>query len=119
MQTKSVNELIQELQQLRIRETAVIAEIREAIQAQDEAAQANDIELEDVVAGPPVDARELRPGDRVRIKNKIRRPATAGPSWSETRERSATVTRLTVDQVHIITDNGTRTWRARNNLRLI
>ena len=117
MQTKSVNELIQELQQLRIRETAVIAEIREAIQAQDEAAQANDIELEDV--DPPVDARELRPGDRVRIKNKIRRPATAGPSWSETRERSATVTRVTVDQVHIITDNGTRTWRARNNLRLI
>jgi hypothetical protein len=117
MQAKSINELIQELQQLRIRETAVIAEIREAIEAQDEAAQANDIELEDV--DPPGDARGLRPGDRVRIKNKIRRPATAGPSWSETRERSATVTRVTVDQVHIITDNGTKTWRARNNLRLI
>jgi hypothetical protein len=116
MQRKSVNELIQELQQLRIRETAVIAEIREAIEVRDGAEQ--DIEIDDVEQ-PAAVQHGLRTGDRVRIKNKVRRPATAGPSWSETRERLATVTRVTVDQVHIITDNGTKTWRARNNLSLI
>jgi hypothetical protein len=115
MQRKSVADLIQELQQLRIRETVVIAEIREAIEARDGAEQ--DIVIDDVDQPPA--AHGLRTGDRVRIKNKIRKPATAGPSWSETRERLATVTRVTPDQVHVVTDNGTKTWRARNNLSLI
>ena len=117
MQNRNIDTLIQELQQLRIRETAVIAEIREALGARGEAEQQNDAEFDDV--NLPAAANGLRTGDRVRIKNKIRRPATAGPSWSETRERIATVTRITTDQVHIITDNGTKTWRAHNNLRLI
>jgi hypothetical protein len=117
VQKKSINDLIQELQQLRIRETDVIAEIREAIEAGNGAEQPDDIEIDDV--NQPAAAHGLRTGDRVRIKNKIRKPATAGPSWSETRERFATVTRITVDQVHIVTDNGTKTWRAHNNLCLI
>jgi hypothetical protein len=37
MQSRSVNDLIRELQKLRIRETAVIAEIREAIEGGNEA----------------------------------------------------------------------------------
>ena len=115
MQPRNVNNLIRELQELRIRETAVIAEIREAIEGGNEAEQ--DIEIGD--AEQPAIVHGLRTGDRVRIKNKVRKPATAGPSWTETRERLATVTRVTVDQVHIITDNGTKTWRARNNLSLI
>ena len=48
-------------------------------------------------------------GNRVCIKNKVRKPATAGPAWSESRERLATVTKIRVDQVHIRTDNGTMT----------
>jgi hypothetical protein len=60
----------------------------------------------------------FRKGDRVRITNRVRRPATAGVSWTEERERLATVTRIIPDQVHIRTDNGTKTWRAHNNLEI-
>jgi hypothetical protein len=118
MERKSVKELIAELQQLRIRETIVIAEIREAVQGADEidrangAARVDDVNLVAIEHG-------FTTGDRVRIKNKIRKPATAGPSWTENKERFATVTRVTVDQVHLTTDNGTKTWRAPNNLRFI
>ena len=74
MQNRSVNkDLIQELQQLRIRETAIIAEIREAIEARNGAEeQENDIEIDDV--NQPATVHGLRTGDRVRIKNKVRKP---------------------------------------------
>ena len=118
MHRRSVKELIAELQQLRIRETIVIAEIREAVQGANEANGIN--AREDGIDVDPVAIQHgLRTGDRVRIKNKIRKPATAGPSWTENKERLATVVRITVDQVHLTTDNGTKTWRAPNNLRLI
>jgi hypothetical protein len=117
MQRKSVRELIAELQQLRIRETIVIAEIREAVQAAGEVERADN--AADVDVNLVAIEHGFRTGDRVRIKNKIRKPATAGPSWTEIKERLATVTRITVDQVHLTTDNGTKTWRAPNNLRLI
>jgi hypothetical protein len=113
MKGRSFEELIEELKRLRIRQTAVLAEIREVVEEANEADQDNnDINLVAIRHGFNV-------GDRVRITNKIRKPATAGTSWNENRERLATVSRITVDQVHIITDNGTRTWRAPNNLRLI
>jgi hypothetical protein len=119
MPNRSAEELIQELQQLRIRETAIIAKIRQAIGATNGAEQENEIEVNADV-NLTVAAHGLRTGDRVRIKNKIQRPATAGPlSLTENWERLATMTKITVDQIRIITDNGTRTWRAHNNLRLI
>jgi hypothetical protein len=62
---------------------------------------------------------ELLVGDRVRIKNRIRRPAnwpTSKP-WTEANERSAVVTRVTTDRVYITTDNGTLTWRQPQNLK--
>ena len=37
----------------------------------------------------------------------------------EKKERQGTVTRVTAEQIHIVTDNGTRTWRAPQNLRKI
>jgi hypothetical protein len=59
-------------------------------------------------------------GDRVRIKarNKVRKPATWDKRipWSEDKERTATVTRVTPTQIHFITDNGVETWRAPNNI---
>ena len=113
MKRRSFEELIEELQRLRIRETAVIAEIREAIGEANGADQENeDFNLVAVTHG-------FRRGDRVRTTNRVRRPATAGAAWNKNRERLATVSRVTVDQVHIITDDGTKTWRAPNNLRLI
>jgi hypothetical protein len=39
--------------------------------------------------------------------------------WEEDRERTATITRVTPNQIHFVTDNGTRTWRAHRNVRRI
>jgi hypothetical protein len=114
MQKRTVEELIVELQQLRLQETAIIAELREATRE-----QINQVQDIDVDVDQPAIGFALTRGSRVRIKNRVRRPATAGPAWNENRERLATVTRVTVDQVHIVTDNGTRTWRAPNNLALL
>lgn len=68
---------------------------------------------------------EYATGDRVRILNKIVRPAQYNGIWDETareRERQATVTRVvaarpkTPTQVWFVTDNDTTTWRAPKHL---
>ena len=118
MQNRKFDELIDELRALRIRQDDIIAELEEVNRAATRHQAANE--------GGPIENEEqaepangLRRGDRVRIKNRVRKPATAGASWSEPRERLATVTRITPEQIFITTDNGTKTWRAPNNLRLI
>ena len=63
----------------------------------------------------------IRRGDRVRIKNKIKKPAT-WPSmklWREDKYRSAIVTEITPAQIFILTDKGVSTWRAPNNLKKV
>jgi hypothetical protein len=126
MQDKTISDLIEELRRVRIRASVIIEAIEDAVQ---EAAQREREEQENIVdvdvdknrihPAVTVNVLRIRIGDRVRIKNKIQKPATAGPSWSEARERAATVTKVTPEQVHVITDNGTTTWRAPNNLLLV
>jgi len=111
MEDRTFEELIEELQALRIRENAIIAQLEGAKNKARTGINPSSTQA--------ATANGLQRGDRVRIKNKIRRPATAGPTWNEARERLATVTRVTTDQVHITTDNGTKTWRGPNNLQLI
>jgi hypothetical protein len=62
---------------------------------------------------------EVKTGDRIRITNKIRKPANWPEEvpWTEAKERVGTVTRLLKDQVHFRTDNGRDTWRATKNIR--
>jgi hypothetical protein len=58
-------------------------------------------------------------GDRVRITNRVNRPSSWLRPWDTKEiktERRATVTRSTKDRVWIVTDNGTKTWRAPRNL---
>jgi hypothetical protein len=64
---------------------------------------------------------ELTVGDRVTIKTRIHKPKNWPPEkdWSDKKERTATVTKVTTNQVHFTTDNGTRTWRAPHNLNKI
>ena len=111
MENRTVEELIEELQELRIREIEIIAELKQANSAgtRTQTGDANSHRHEV--------AHGFRRGDRVRVINKVRKPATAGPSWNEAKERLATVTRIIPDQVHILTDNGTKTWRVPNNLQ--
>jgi hypothetical protein len=60
-------------------------------------------------------------GDRVRIKNKIRKPQhwPADKGWTDSKERTATVTKTTPTQIHFTTYNRTQTWRAPHNLQKI
>lgn len=116
---RNIEELIEELRALRLRETAVIAEIEGAIEARTRRTTGTISNDNNIGATPQLEAvvNGIRRGDRVRITNKVRKPATAAPTWTEQKEREATVTRVTPQQIHIVTDNGTRTWRGPNNLR--
>ena len=111
-----IEDLIEELKALRVRETAIIREIEAANELRIRRASINATERRETNNAEAV-PNCIRTGDRVRITNKIRRPATATATWTEQLERIATVTRVTPEQIHIVTDNGTRTWRAPNNLR--
>ena len=113
---RTIAELIEELRVLRLRETIIIAEIEATNESRSRATRADsDYEHIDIEGEPIVNG--LRKGDRVRITNKIRKPATATSDWTERKERAATVTKVTREQIHVITDNGTKTWRGPNNVR--
>ena len=114
-----IEDLIEELKALRVRGTAIIREIEVANELRIHGnAGTTERQLSDTREEPATG--RTRTGDRVRITNKIRRPATATATWTaEQQERTATVvTRVTAEQIHVVTtDNGTRTWRAPNNVR--
>jgi hypothetical protein len=112
MEEKIFEDLIEELRTLKIRETEIVAELKRVTGERD---KNNNRSTEQTT----IANAEIKRGDRVRISNKVRKPASAGPTWTEAKERLATVTRVTATQVHILTDNGTRTWRGPNNLRLL
>jgi hypothetical protein len=66
----------------------------------------------------------MKKGDRVRITNRIRRPAvwpstTARDDEIKERERRAAVTGFAKGHVHITTNNGTKTSRAPSNVQKI
>ena len=102
---RAIELLTDELRSLTVRTQQVETELRE-------------------LRGQVVDTAQQGPafarGDRVRITNRVRRQANWTARWDnkaiET-ERRATVTHRVKDQVWLTTDNGTRTWRAPNNLR--
>jgi hypothetical protein len=109
MEDTRIENLIAELNVLRIR-VAHLEAGQEVLDTQ-----------RDVDIDVNVNVVALRRGDRIRITNRVKKPATwTGASVSdEERERVATVTRVRPKQVHFVTDNGTRTWRAPNNVRRI
>ena len=102
----SISELIERLRDIRIQEAEVIELIEQA------ATNAREERAARAVAIPPPPALDgnglptvYQVGDRVRIIN-----ARAG------QVPTGTVTRVTADRITIITDDGTRTWRARRNV---
>ena len=96
--------LIKELEDLRVQESDLIRQIeeenRQRVNGQD-----------DIVS--------YQTGDRVYITSRIRRPVFAPGSWTHYSERRATVTKVIGKKIFIKTDNGTETWRADKNLRLL
>jgi hypothetical protein len=74
---------------------------------------ANVVEI--AVATPVNSARDLQPGDRVRITNSISRLIGSRAATEE--DRTCTVTRVTTTRrVLITTDTGINTWRYSTNL---
>ena len=111
VEDRNIDSLINELRSLKLRVSQVENQLRERR------------EQEEVAVATPVTSHDaLTRGDRVRIINKIKRPANWLARWDEQdieNERRATVAHLVRDQVWIVTDNGTKTWRAPNNLERI
>jgi hypothetical protein len=119
MEEERIEDLIAELERLSVRTAAVLTKL--------EAAKAK--QAKHLVRGPqqqhkdraitPTGVNGIAKGDRVWIANRIKKPATwpQETQWVESEYRSATVTSVSREQIHVITDNGVETWRAPNNLR--
>lgn len=58
----------------------------------------------------------IQKGDRLNILNKVNKPQNWTGEWDQAKAQKATVTHFYRGQVHFVTDNGIRTWRAVNNL---
>jgi len=115
MEERRINELIEELKNLRVREAIVIAEL--------EATNKKRVER-DNKKKPATETNELTKGDRVYVSNRVRKPnnwsnSKEGHVWTAEKERKAIVTRVTKDKIYIVTDNGVHTWRAPKNLEFI
>ena len=95
-----VNQLTLQVQEISERSALLIADLTNQ-------------EIPIVVATPVRNTREVRPGDRVRIKNKISQ--VTGREVEE-RDRLATVTSVGIRRIYIKTDSGIETWRAPKNL---
>ena len=128
MDNATLATLINELKALKIRESKlktresqIILQI-EAINSAGDSVNTKDHTAaskgQETTRTTPLTVNGIRRGDRVTIKNKIRKPATCSneTEWTKEKERIATVTRVTNEQIHFVTDNGTKTWRAPNNL---
>ena len=103
MEEEQIEDLIRELNELRIRETVLIAAAISRLQA-----------APNIVNGIEV-------GDRVWIKNKVQKPAhwRSQTPWIKSEYRTARVTKISTRQIFVLTDNGIDTWRAPSNLRKI
>ena len=75
-------------------------------------------EQEPIVGATAAASKEFEKGDRVRVRNALKKPATwpRNVVWEKELAQVATVTHLYGKQVHFVTDNGVKTWRAANNL---
>ena len=109
MDEPSVGQFIQKLKAVRLEESAILAQIERRLHHNAGGARRPSNEgMED----SPITC-----GDRKRIKNKLKRPADWNNTIEWVEERRATVTRVLEGQIHFVTDNGVRTWRAPNNVR--
>ena len=106
MVEESVDELIRQLETLRVREDTLLRQIIRARARESQQEQGN--------SGADGEAARYRIGDRVRITNQSR--GLIGRAVTE-RDRVGTVTKITRKRVFLQTDNGANTNRAPENLR--
>jgi hypothetical protein len=105
----SVDELILQLERLRIQEDALLRQIVRARARESQTRQ-------ETSTGADSEAANYRIGDRVRVTSQSR--GILGRQVTD-RDRVGTVTKITKKRVFLRTDNGTNTNRAPENLRRI
>ena len=98
MDPDQLQTIIEELQQLRIRQVQLLEAIDNVISHTE----------------PANDNTQLQVGDRVLITNKIRRPLNRPVNQGD---RVAVITKILPNHINIRTDNGNNTWRAPHYLR--
>ena len=110
-QNQTIEHLTAELTALRIRVTQL--EVEQAATA-----SATRVATTEGESATRATAAAIKKGDRVRIKNTLRKPATwpVDKEWDGKQAQLATVTHIKKDQIHFVTDNGVKTWRAVQNL---
>lgn len=112
MSKEEIVNLIAELKQLKIRESQVLASLESAIQRQSEPApNARAAVSPDSTVRPSI----FQVGDRVTITNKVKRPTDRPINRGDL---TAVVLKVAPSRIDIRTSNGTKTWRAPQNLRL-
>ncbi len=101
MKTDQVALLIQELRSLKLRESLLLDELEVASGRSSSNARASST---------------LSVGDRIRVRNLIRKPSDWTRPWKTSISRLATITAVQNDRVYFITDNGLETGRAMKNV---
>lgn len=129
-----IEQLVSEFRTLQVRRTTIEQRQTQIVDQLAAAAREEEASAEPAPAAPATNNRGPRirarrpnsdlaarypPGCRVIILNVIRTPRgrTNDPHFNPARERHATVTHVTGQQVWFLTDNGTETWRKGHNLR--
>jgi hypothetical protein len=106
MVKKSLDEIIQKLEDLRLQTEQTLAEFKAASRA-----------AEDQVPQPRRSHGVFRAGDRVLITNRINHTLRGVPGSGT--DQIGIVQRVTAERVHFVTLAGTHTCRAPKNLRLL
>jgi hypothetical protein len=121
---KTIQELTSALKTLRLQEADLTAQLEQAVGNREHTGVASNTTGEE----REKDGQSLHgfaKGDRIWIQNKLHKPANWHNEfkWIEQEGKTATVTDILVKgptiQVHFVTDNGVKTWRAPNNVRLL
>ena len=118
---KTIQELINALKVLSLQKAELTEQLEQAIAEKD--CEEATYEAVAVASEERETKREFSRGDRIWIINKLHKPANwdNGLEWNESEGKTATVTEVLIKgpnkQVHFVTDNGVRTWRAPNNVR--
>ena len=115
---KKIEELTQALAKIKVEETHLKAQLTETLLRR---ARRSDQKTQQTTYTDRIHG--FAQGDRVWVQNAIRKPANwddSAGTWKQ--EKRATVTEVLIKgptvQVHFETDNGVKTWRAPNNLRI-
>jgi hypothetical protein len=117
MSNESVDELISQLEAIRIEETDILQRLV-AARERETRVRARDARTahQGTRTQPDRETESFIVGGRVQITNNVR--LTFGRT-ATINDKRAVITKITPTRIYFRTVNGTNTWRARTNLRIV